>query len=229
MRLKETEYEQCWLSPYQPRFLKTIQEEFTSFKDFSDVDLPKKIVFTWIVFMYDPMSPWHAEVTKYYDRKRETAIEAGFQMVGGAFDKKVEDFLIGKNSQVNEMVASYISRFANPEYTQLINLLELQYHITRDMMRGKYDQNTTKVLNALTDDINRLTNKLYGSGEYNELLEVRKWLYKEAEGQRVRLNPENVVAMIDESGGLPKDFNPYGDYEVDELKFIDDGETEEES
>ena len=229
MRLKEQDYDRCWMNPYKPRFLKSIQEELPTFKAFENdkVVLGKKRVFTWIVFMFDPSSPWHVEVTKYYDRKRESAIEAGFDLVGGKFEEPVENMLLGQNNDVNELVASFISRFANPEYTQLINLLQLQYHLTRDMMRGKYDQNTTKVLNFITEDINRLTRNLYGSGDVDELLEVRKALYKEAEGQRVRLNPENVVALIDENGGLPKDFNPYGDYEVNELRFLGDGQEED--
>lgn len=227
MRLRETDYDRCWMNPFRPKFLSNIQKELLLFKEFDDTKLGKKRVYTWIVLMYDPNTPWKMEESNYYNRKRECAIESGFEMDAGRFDKEVEEMLIGQNKTINAMVASFISRFANPEYTQLINLLELQTHVTRKMQRGSYDHNTPKMLNAITDDINRITNRLFGGGETDEVLEAKKALYHEAEESRRRLNPENIAKIINDEGELPDDFNPYGDYEVEEMKFIsDEGEKE---
>lgn len=227
MKIKETEYDRCWMNPYKPKFLSGIQRELISFKEFDDSKLGKKRVYTWIVMMYDPGSPWLHEEKDYYNRKRETAMEAGFEIIGGSFEEDVEDVLLGKNEDVNKMVAAFISRFANPEYTQLINLLQLQHNVTTDVLKGNYDRGTVKTLDDLTNDINRLTNKLFGSGEYNEVLEAKKALYQEAEDRRIKLNPENIAKYKNENGNLPKDFNPYGDYDVDKMNYVsDEGERE---
>lgn len=222
MRLKEAEYNKCWISPYSKGFLSTIQKELSSFSEFDDTRLGKKRVYTWIVLMYDPHSPWWMEESQYYNRKRETAIEAGFEMEGVKFPSNVEDVLTGQNEQINKMVAAFISRFANPEFTQLINLLELQNHVTQDMIKGTYDSQTTRVLNAITEDVNRITNRLFGSGEQDEVLAAKKALYQEAEESRRKLNPENIVKILNEEGALPNDFNPYDGYTPEETRFISD-------
>jgi len=227
MRTREADYSKCWLNPYKPKFLSNIQKELTLFKEFDDSKLGKKRVYQWIVMMYDPNSPWRMEEAQYYNRKREAAKEVGWIIEQGRFDDDVEKFLTGQDKVINAMVASFISRFANPEYTQLIGLLELQHLTTKSILAGKYTQHTTKILNDITNDINRITNRLYGSGEQDEVLLAKKALYQEAEESRIRLNPENIAKVLQEDGELPDDFNPYGDYETEDIHFIsDEGEEE---
>lgn len=42
--------------------------------------------------------------------------------------------------------------------------------------------------------------------------------------ERLQLQPEHIVSILAENGKLPDDFNPYGNYEVEKLKFLGDTE-----
>jgi len=222
MTFKESDYDKCLFNPFRNKFLSDIQDSIPLFKDFKDPDLGKKRVYTWIVLTFDKASPWWFQEKRLYDRKRSCALEAGFDIDGRTFEPKVEDFLLGQNTEVNNMVAAYISQLASPEYNQLIAYLVIQERLTANIMSGDFDGNVIKNLDSLTEGINRLTNKIFGSGDQDEVSYAKKALYAEAEKARIRLSPEHILKYKNDNGDLPKDFNPYGDYKVDNIKFISD-------
>jgi hypothetical protein len=82
-------------------------------------------------------------------------------------------------------------------------------------------------MQSVMENIEMRTNKIFGSGEEEELQRVKNLLYQRAEQDRYRMKPEDVVAIIEKDGDVPQDWNPYGvGYEVESLTFYQDGEKE---
>jgi hypothetical protein len=131
--------------------------------------------------------------------------------------------LVGKDKEANKLFAAYISHLAIPEYGELIVLLEIQRAKTLEAFSGNITDNTHKTIAAVTENISKITKRLFGSGETDEIETARRALYAQANIDKPPM-PEDVVDKLAE-GGLPADFNPYGeDYEVEEPHFIDDEE-----
>jgi len=223
MKQSEYEFHNCLYDVHTMGFLKSIQEGIPEFNNYKGL-LPKKKLFTWIVIMFDLNSPMRKTITNYYDRKKMCAEIAQWEKKSnGEFDDEVTDMLLGKDERVNVLIVAYLTQFSMPEYLQLIAYLNMSYDITRDVMKGKYDQNTAKTLDYITDRVRLLTNVVFGSGQVDEIMAARKALYETAEKERIKLNPENIVKIIQEEGGLPDDFSPYGKkYNPSKIKFISD-------
>ena len=77
----------------------------------------------------------------------------------------------------------------------------------------------------MTDNINEITKKLFGSGDYDEINTARRALYEQANIDKPP-RPEDMIDTINQDG-LPPDANPYGeDYVVEEGHFLGDEEPE---
>jgi hypothetical protein len=166
----------------------------------------------------------HKETKEYYQRKRECAKVAEFPMTTeGKWRDDVVEVLIGTNEWFNTLVVKYLALLALPEYTQLIVYLELLARRTKKIFDGDDDDKTHMVINALTEKIKELTGKIFGSGEIDEIQQARRALYEQAEEERVRMRPEDIINMINETGGLPGSWSPYGDeFIVEDMTFIGD-------
>lgn len=223
MKQSEYSFHNCLHDPHTMGFLRDIKEAIPEFKQYKD-KLPDKKLFTWIVVMFDLNSPIRKTITNYYDRKKLSAEIAQFEKKSnGEFDDEVTDMLLGKNERVNVLIVAYLTQFSMPEYLQLIAYLNMSYDITRDIMKGSYDQNTAKTLDYITDRVRLLTNVVFGSGQVDEIMAARKALYEMAEKERIKLNPESIVKIIIDEGALPEDFNPYGKkYKPEKIKFRGD-------
>lgn len=175
--------------------------------------------------MYDINSPMIREVRTYYERKARCAELLKFPTSKGSWLPAVEDLLIGKNSDFNDLVAAYISNIGLPEYMQLVAYLELQRIEMVKVFSGKVSDKSDQILDRVTQSIDKITRKLFGSGEEDEITVARKALYQRAQLDKSRIipKPEEIVKMFEADGELPEDFNPYGeDYEVKQSEFIGD-------
>lgn len=202
-----------------------MQEDIPAFAEYKG-KLPPKKTFQYVVIMYDPDSPMRREVGHYMQRKSACADIVGFgKEANGKWVEHVEKMLIGKDEEVNKLVAAYLAYLAIPEYTELIVLLEIQRIKAYEAFSGSVNDNTHKTMAAVTESIGRITKHLFGSGEDDEIRDARRALYQHANLDKPP-RPEDVVDMLD-GGGLPKDFSPYPDYEVETPHFLDDTEPTE--
>ena len=185
--------------------------------------IPINDILRYVILTYDVQSPAQREVRDYYQRKRTCAQYVGFPTTpDGKWRDDAVAILLGADEWFNSLMSRYLSLLALPEYTLLIALLELLARRTKKIFDGLDDDKTHTIINALTDKIKELTNKIFGSGEVDEIQQARRALYAQAEDDRLRLRPEDVIALMNE-GGIPASWSPYGeDYEVGKIVFIGD-------
>jgi hypothetical protein len=185
--------------------------------------IPINSILKYLILMYDVQSPMHRETKEYYQRKRECARAAEFPVAkDGKWRDDAVAILIGENEWFNSLVVKYLALLALPEYTQLIVYLELLSRRTKKIFDGDDDDKTHTIINALTEKIKELTNKIFGSGETDEIQQARRALYEQAEEDRVRIRPEDIINMMNETGGLPASWGYTSDYTVDDIAFIGD-------
>jgi hypothetical protein len=228
MKQSEYDFNRCLFNPKAHGFLSGIQKAIPEFNSYKG-KLPKGKVFAYIVITFDLNSPLRVTITNYYDRKKLAAELAGWEKKkNDEFEDDVTNMLLGSDEDVNSLVVAYLVQFSMPEYIQLIAYLNMSYAAMRDALSGNfYDDKMAKSIDFLTGKIRELTNYIFGSGQIDEIAAARKALYYMAEKERIKLNPENIVKLKADRGGLPDDFNPYGDYKTDKLKFIsDEGDSE---
>ena len=219
----------CLYNPDTTGFLKKITKGIHSFKAYEKINEDYLRIFKWVVYVYDRQSPLVKEIPEPMVRKGEGAILAGFTTdEDGKFDEEVEEFMFGKDDEINGLIVAYISRFADPHYIMLVASWNLLLDGTRKLLSGKYDKGMYTTTKDITKDIEDLTRTVFSSGDKDESIEMKKALYSRVENDRLKLNQENIVKYIDEHGELPKKFSPYGEgYKADKLKFVGDGQTKE--
>lgn len=180
------------------------------------IDKEKFLKFT--VLVYDINSPMRTMYVDLWERKRAAAIMVGFKVdESGKFEKDVEDMLVGENMACNQAISKYVVIQGIPEYTALVALQTSLHCEMLKVQRGVANQNVTKNIILLQNNIKANTEYLFG-GE--EPLDLRQALYGIIEKDRFPL-PDEVVRRIAEGDKLD-DYSPYGDYVVDEMKFIGD-------
>jgi len=216
----------CLYNPNMATFVTKITKGIHDFRKFKRENEDYERIFKWVVYTYDRQSPLVKEIPELMVRKGEAAVLAGFNTdEDGKFDEEVEKFLLGNDDEVNGLIVAYVSRFADPHYIMLVASWNLLLDGTRKLLSGRQNKDTYSTIKQITADIEDLTRTVFSSSDADEAIELKKALYSRVESDRLKLNQENIIKYIDENGGLPKGFNPYGeDYIVDKLKFIGDGE-----
>lgn len=226
MKLPEIVTDKTRYDVHKRDLISEMEENVPGFSEYEG-KLPKKKLFQYIILMYDPESPMRREVGHYMQRKGSCADAVGFtKKKDGRWTEDVEGMLTGKDGEANKLVAAYISHMAIPEYTELIVLLEIQRIKALEAFSGDVNDHTHKTMAAVTESIGRITKQLFGSGDIDEVKQARRALYEQSNIDKPP-RPEDVVDMID-GEGLPEDFSPYPDYEVEKPHFLDDEEPEGE-
>ena len=226
MKISNYDFSACLYDPNNAEFISLITAGIAEFKKFTKKHDGYDSVFKWIVCSYDKQSPLVKEIPDLMTRKGECAVTVGYHVdKDGSFDEATEQFLLGKNPQVNSLIVSYVSRFADPHYIMLVASWNLLLDHTHKLLSGKHDKDSYNVIKNITDDIGDLTRRVFSTGDHDESLSMKKLLYERVEQDRMKLNIESLVKYISDHGDLPSDFNPYGEeYIVEKLKFIGDGE-----
>lgn len=185
--------------------------------------IPINDILRYLILVYDVQSPAQREVRDYYQRKRTCAQHVGFPMTpDGKWREDALAILIGTDEWFNSLMSRYLSLLALPEYTLLIAFLELLARRTKKIFDGLEDDKTHTIINSLTEKIKELTNKIFGSGEIDEIQQARRALYEQAEDDRVRMRPEDIINLMNETGELPSSWGYGDDYEVEQIAFIGD-------
>jgi len=194
-------------------------EKLSMYAEFNkDFGIDKEKLFKYIVITYDMESPMRTMYVDLWERKRSVAILVGFKMnSNGKFSEEEEAVFIGKNMDVNEAITKYIMLHGIPEYTALVAYQSGLHYEMLKVQRGVINQSITKNINLLREKIRDITEYLFGG---DETLNLKRMLYSKIEKDRFPL-PDEVVKRIN-NGDMLDDFNPYGDYKVDELKFLGD-------
>lgn len=204
--------------------LTNLKKDIIAFEEYNGTLPPKKLA-QYIILMYDPESPIRREVGHYMQRKARCAELVDFKKNDDRWIPEVDDMLLGRDLDANKLISAYIAHLALPEYTQLIVLLEIQRIKSMEAFSGEVTDNTHKTIAAVTEDISKITKKLFGSGEVDEIQAARRALYSQSNIDKPP-RPEDVVDKL-ANGGLPKDYGPYGeDYVVQDPHFLDDEEPE---
>lgn len=223
MSLKELDFSKCRYNPAGKTFVKDISHDIPIFEQYEHEK--KREVFRYVVSMYDKNSPlWYKE-PEYFQRKilAVNLCELSKETNGGSFSGFSREVMEGRNKEVNQLVVAYLANLGDIEYTMLINELTMYYGYTLKMMSADLlDKAEYTVLKELSKNISLGTNKIFGSGQDEELTRVKTLLYEKAEQDRQRMNPEAVVKMLETDGDFPVDWGRYGKYIPEDLKFMAD-------
>lgn len=167
-----------------------------------DLEKQRKTIFRYIILMYDIHSPLRIMFAEDFKRKREAAVLAGFKMrkKNRKLTPALEDILIGKNPTVNKMIIRYVLGFSNPDYLRLVVFKEMLGQMARDSINGKnVTPQNIKAFNELSESIEHLQDKIFGSRESKELKEE---LYKTLEEEYFNLQPDMVARELSENEAL---------------------------
>ena len=200
-----------------------LERAMSKYKEFTN-ELPKLMkrgkVLKYIVLMYDINTEMNNVFPDLNTRKRECAILAGFIINDDSkFDSDVEDFLIGKNEVINDMIIRYTRLFNNPDYMAYISYCSMLSHeilasltttkLNRDSVIVNKDsadyRYTLNNIDALTKKINDLSKSIFCSDNSTAL---RKALYKSMEREKLALRPESIADMNDK-GEVKLKVDPY--------------------
>lgn len=183
-----------------------------------DYGCDREKLFRFIIIMYDMNSPMRLEYPEFWERKKVSALEAGFKVdKKGHFDDNVESFLVGDNTRVNEAIAKYVLLHGIPEYTALVVYQTGLYLEMVKTLKGIVNKQLTQNVEFLRIKIRELTDIIYGG---SETINAKRALYSGIEKDRFPL-PDDVVKRLNDGDDL-SDYNPYGTYEVGKIKFIGD-------
>lgn len=223
MELKEFDFSKCRYNPLAKTFIATISKGIPAFAEYDKPN--KKVVFRYVVALYDKESPiWYKE-PEYFPRKVYAAniTELAVILPNGGFNTSTMEILEGRNDDVNLLITAYLAHLGDMRYSMLINELTMYYGYTLRMTTPKMlDKSEYETLRLLAKNIEERTRSIFGSGKDDELTKVKTLLYERAEQDRLKLNPEAIVKMFEADGSLPKDWGRYGTkYQVDELKYVE--------
>ena len=202
------------------------KKRFPEFEEYEgEVDARK--VCQYIILLADIASPLRIEKPDYYARKYTIAHMVKFPMAKKEFAPEAESILIGDDDIVNQTIVAYIASFGMPNYSLLMAFTALMSFEIQKVFAGKGTKDSQKLIDTASDRIQALTKDFFKSGDYDEYSRVRQVLYAKIEKDKMRLRPEQIVRVLEETGDLPEGFNPYGDdYKIslkDDLLFIGDG------
>lgn len=163
---------------------------------------PDKVkVVRYIIIMYDLASDLKKLYEDLYERKRNAAILAGFELVDRVFEPWVESILVGKNDAVNDAILRYVRLSGIPDATAYLAYTE----ILHKQVLAAVKETDEKKLKVIQDNIQnamehvRTFERRIFSGD--EVENVRAALYRYAEKLRLNLRPEDKASEI-EAGTL---------------------------
>jgi hypothetical protein len=147
----------------------------------------------YCVYMYNFNSENRKKYQDYFERKRESAIMAGFEF-DDTFEPEVEDMLLGKDEEANKIIIDYIISLGSPDMIRYVAFQQmLSAQVSRSM--SETDEKLVKVIreniNNISDDLKQIEVNLFGDNE-NAL---RKALYSSMV-DKLRLRPEHIARSI---------------------------------
>lgn len=221
MKLESFDLSRCLFNPNSSTLLKDA-EKYPEFSKELSYRMSRKAVITYIVLMFDQMSPLRKEVRSLPARKGVSAQMAGFKTdKNGRFEPHVEKVLEGRNQDVNAMIVKYLVLQNSPKFVQLIAYESLYFYEIAKIQNGAYGKtiDVIRSVDSLASSIDRLTEEVVGgSGEAEPILAA---IYQEVT-KDLNISPEAISNYISECGDVPSDWNPYNEYREKDGKLVDE-------
>lgn len=221
MNLRDLDLKKLSFSPIAPLFLRDIEASVPGIKQDFHV-LGKKLVYTYIVLMYDPGSPLAAmKDIDWWTKKYEAGEAAGFktrQEDGKTyFEKPYDSILLGKDEDMVKAITAYVAFCHNPIWTEMVYLNEVLVKYTQEALGGRTgDINEIKAVAIINNRLDALADRIFSLSNETELF--RQKLYSRIEDARLTLQPEDYARRFI-AGDKLQDDNPYGDYDVDDIEY----------
>lgn len=180
-----------------------------------DLQKRKKTVLRYIVLNYDMNTPLRRKFSDYFYRKKEALRIAGFRLDPKTkrFSRPVENMMISKDPVVNAMIARYVMYFYNQDYIRLVTFYEWLGHLSgKKMDKSDVETKDIKAMNELSDAVEYLTNKIFGTGNVDEeSKELKQKLYKAMEEKKKSLRPDDVAKQLQDDKDMFKDMGSWMD------------------
>jgi hypothetical protein len=230
MNIKDLDLRKLPFNPMSNWFVRDIEAKIPGLK--RDFVLPgKKAVYTFIVLLYDPRSPF-AEMKDIglWAKKYEAGEASGFRTVEKDgktyFESCYDGLLLGKNEEFVNAVVDYVAYVHNPVWTEIVYLSEMLLKYTLDALGGRTgDVNEIKSVSLINNRLDQLSDRVFGLSEETELFKQK--LYYRVEETRLKLRPEDYASRLLTGSKLEED-NPYGDYQIEPIRFVGNATPEDE-
>ena len=189
-------------------------------KEFAAKVPNKRKVVQYIILMYDKNNEEiRAEYPFYPQRKMEGARCVGL-VEGKKATKAVEDILIGKSKEVNDMIIRYLVLFDDPDLVMLAAYQEIFTNLNKASFAGETSKEIIASIEKLNDSIKEVTERIFGGKDETEL---RQELYKSIEEQSLGIRPEEVAEALQSGKDPLKGFTPYqSEYLPESIRFLGD-------
>ncbi len=200
------------------------EEHIQKLPEFRNFDHKQNLkIFKYISLMYDINTPMFSEVGDYWQRKKKIANMCHFdKKETGEFQDDQESILLMQHPEVTPLIIIFITSFSNADYMQLIFSWEMMYKVLLESsLIEAHDRSHVDTMRKLKDDINDMTRKVFQSGDYDEISDAKRLLYLSAELRRSNFRPEFIAKRL-MSGDNFDEYNPYGSYSVEKMRFLGD-------
>lgn len=226
MTLKEINSEKLLFDINATDLVEQFTKRFPEFEEYKGKVDPIKVI-QYIILLADMGSDLRIEKPDYFQRKYTAAHIVKFPMTKKEFAPEAEDIIIGENDIVNQVMVAYIASYGLPNYSLLMAFTALMSYETQKIFAGKATKDSQKIVDNASDRIQSLTRDFFKTGNVDESSKIQQQLYARVEKERMRLRPEQIVKVLEQTGSLPEGFSPYGDdYTIsltNDLQFIGDG------
>lgn len=159
-------------------------------------DIDRNMVIRYIIYCYDKNSPHRSRYKDLLTRKVHAAMDAGFELDAGKFNKHVEDILHCRNIQTNEMIIAYCKLHNSLGYRHLVLMENLYCNRERDVM---LNQSSIKIkeLQEVREGFDEAYKSFVAEENSKGLV---KSLYESMNREKIALSPEDIAIAIKEKG-----------------------------
>ena len=167
-------------------------------------------MFSYIVFAYDPTSPFVRFNDSIIKRKVERMEVCGIRKKkDGKYEAEIEHVMINMNEEVNRMIIRYLKLVKNSDWAILSSYQETLFRQLDQLRSGSADKDKDTIANTqtLSKEIASLQFNFLAGDNRGNLLES---LYDAIEIERLALKPEDIAA-ISFMKEKPELFNPYNE------------------
>lgn len=225
MTLKEINSEKLLFDIHAKDLAEQFTKRFPEFEEYKGkVDLLK--VIQYIILLADMGSDLRIEKPDYFQRKYTAAHIVKFPMTKKEFTPEAEGIIIGEDDVVNQVMVAYIASYGLPNYSLLMAFTALMSYETQKIFAGKATKDSQKIVDNASDRIQSLTRDFFKTGTVDEYSKIQQVLYAKVEKDKMRLRPEQMIRVLENTGELPEGCSPYPDGYVislkDDLLFIGD-------
>ena len=220
MHLQDIDTRDMLFDPKAGNFLSVMKNMVPNARTRNVNSVGELCAYKYVVLMYDVNSPLVKDVSDYWQRKVEAVDAAGFKIApDGTLDAKTEDLLLGKNTDVIDLIVDFLAYIKNPIWTTLIYMHERLLKCTSDVL-GYGINESVKVDDVfkINNRIQELTTTFLGESLKNETNDFKRRFSVLVEDKRLGIKPEDFIERMNNGDNL-KEGSPYGDYIPTKIKF----------